>query len=291
MHLRTAARWARVAQGGFPRLGGGIRGFAISRKRIDKTINVVLLEEQIGFGFKGELVNLKRGHARQLIDEQKAVYASDFNKDRFIVEISEEEKKRREDSKTLQVLRKRFSRLRIDLFRPMPKGSRARRKAFPDEPKKHTGVTLKHIVAYLDKRYNMDVSEEFLMFPANEGEELDIEGYTILENTPKKQSDGIENKGEEKRKEGVIEPKSASTDAQEEAEAEELSNPLIQDGILYGFGNFEMKIKVAGYLVPLKLSVKIFTDTETDLDDIVSGTEKDDAATEIKGDIPGVVYK
>eukprot|EP00954_Amorphochlora_amoebiformis_P025231 1371673-Amorphochlora_amoeboformis.AAC.1 len=51
MHLRTAARWARVAQGGFPRLGGGIRGFAISRKRIDKTINVVLLEVRESVSF------------------------------------------------------------------------------------------------------------------------------------------------------------------------------------------------------------------------------------------------
>eukprot|EP00467_Chlorarachnion_reptans_P009522 CAMPEP_0114524796 /NCGR_PEP_ID=MMETSP0109-20121206/22058_1 /TAXON_ID=29199 /ORGANISM="Chlorarachnion reptans, Strain CCCM449" /LENGTH=251 /DNA_ID=CAMNT_0001706287 /DNA_START=1 /DNA_END=756 /DNA_ORIENTATION=+ len=205
------------------------RGFAINRNLIDKTLDVILLDEVKGFGFKGELVNLKRGHARQLIHEQIAVYPSELNQKRFLKEISKEELKAREEKATLKLLRKRFSKLEVKLVRGADK----------IDPTRHNrGVSLWNIQQYLEKYFNMDVPLDYLFLPGDEP----TEGIIVDEAEQQ-----LESKGDEKEK-----------DDGEEREVEIPDDPMIEGNKMHGFGHFEIKVKVAGYLIPLKVKIERF---------------------------------
>lgn len=117
---------------------------------------MILIQELAGIGFKGELVKLKRGHGRILIDQQDAVYASDFNKQRFMVEVPEEEVKRREEKRVSESLQKRFSKTRVELVRTEDLAT----------PGTHTkGVSVRDVQAYLDRHHNMDVPSEYIQIP------------------------------------------------------------------------------------------------------------------------------
>eukprot|EP00466_Bigelowiella_natans_P009193 jgi/Bigna1/88771/estExt_fgenesh1_pg.C_380011 len=215
------------------------RFFAISLKKVDKTLDVILLEEQKGFGFKGELVNLKRGHARQLISHQQAVYASEFNRNRFMVEISKEELKAREERAFLDSLKRRFSKLIVKIDRG----------ADPLDEKRHKrGVSLSDIQRHIESKFNMDIPIDYLFLPGKEPtEEVIIEGEN-LPNLEKKDT----------KKDDI------SEESSEDMEIEVPDDPMIAGGKIHGFGSFEIKVKVAGYLVPLQVVIHRWEPPEDD---------------------------
>mmetsp|Transcript_906 Transcript_906/g.1245 ORF Transcript_906/g.1245 Transcript_906/m.1245 type:complete len:339 (-) Transcript_906:95-1111(-) len=284
------------------------RGFAINRRKINKTLNVIFVEDVEGAGFKGELINLKRGHARQLIHERKAVYASEFNRERYIVEITQEELKRREERRTVALLQKQLSKIKVEyVFKPIVAKSGETLSRFKK------GISLFDIQKYLNKQYNMDVPISYLKLPAalekesteaaeevekpNRAQEVEKEveqpkgqeeetlsekevtssGESAMSNfldSVKDTRASVEETSQhsamsnfldsiqetsasvEEKSDRKVSSEAVSSRGNDNDDEAVVYDPQIRDGKIYGFGEFEITIKVAEFELPIRLSVK-----------------------------------